>query len=303
MTDLRRLVESPETGVKLAPAAPHEPAAAHSEKGSSFYLGFLFLPKPKREALTAVYGFCRRMDDIVDDGRLSPDGARKELEGWREEIEQLFKGKPKRPMSELLLPHVERFHLPKKPFLDLIDGVEMDLNKKRYDTFEELEPYLYGVAVTVGQLCVEIFGHEHTSPDNLREYCKNMGNAFQLTNILRDVGADLEFGRVYLPKQDIEKAGYSLEALMRREHNPSFRSLMNAEYERAKTFYKRARNCLDPKDRPAMLSAEIMARVYEGVLDEIKALDYHVFFHRVRLSGWRKARLAVRAILYSYGIV
>src|SRR6185369_7843839 len=133
-------------------------------------------------------------------------------------------------------------------------------------------------------------------------YCKNMGYAFQLTNIMRDVGTDLEFGRIYLPKADIEKAGYSVEELVRREHTPSFRGLMNLEYDRAKTFYQRARNCLDARDRPATLPAEIMARVYEGVLDEVKAIDYRVFFQRVRLSPWRKLRRAASAVFYCYGL-
>ena len=301
MTDLRHLVNSPAPGAKAASPSQH-PATSHSEKGSSFYLGFLFLPKAKREALAAVYAYCRLMDDIVDDGGLSADEAKRQLDDWRGEIERLFTGKPDRPLSQRLLPFVEQFHLSKQPFLELIDGVEMDLTKKRYETFEELEPYLYGVAVTVGQLCVQIFGHAHTDPEGLRDYCKNMGYAFQLTNILRDVGGDLEFGRIYLPLADIRKAGYSVDKLIHRDHDPEFRAVMNAEYERAKTYYRRARNCLDARDRPAMLPAEIMARVYEGVLDELKALDYRVFFHRARLSAWRKARAALAAILYSYGI-
>ena len=277
-------------------------SAPRAERGSNFYLGFLFLSKPKREALKAVYGFCRHIDDIVDAGNMRPEEAQESLDNWREEIERLYKGKPTQELAQRVFPYVERYHLPKQAFLGLIGGVEMDLRRKRYDTFSELEPYLYGVAVTVGLLCVEIFGHEHTPPEQAREYAKNMGYAFQLTNILRDVGTDLEDGRIYLPRQDIEKAGYSIDALIRREHTPAFEALMNQEYDRARTFYQRARNCIDPQDRPSMLPAEIMARVYEDILEQMKASGFRVFFQKTKISAWRKAWLALAGIAYSYGI-
>lgn len=272
-----------------------------SERGSSFYWGFLFLSAGRRRALRSVYAFCRLMDDIVDSGTLTEAEARRMLGFWREEIRRLYAGRPTHSLSQEILPHIRTYSLPQQPFLDLIGGVEMDLSKKRYETFEELEPYLHGVAAAVGQLCVEIFGHRHSAPEQMREYAKNMGYAFQLTNILRDVGADLEQGRVYLPLREMEAAGYSLEALARREHTPAFRTLMNRLYERAKTHYRRARNDPHPLDRASMTPAEVMARVYEALLDEIKAEDFRVLFRRASLPWWRKARLAASAWAASHG--
>lgn len=277
--------------------------SAVAARQSNFYLGFLFLPKPKRLALTAVYGYCRLIDDIVDAGDLKEEEARRRLDHWREEVERLFAGNPQEPLGRELLPHVREFRLPKKPFLELIDGCELDLKRTRYETFEDLEKYLYGVAVTVGQLCVEIFGYRHTPLAEVREYARHMGYAVQLTNILRDVGGDLEMGRVYLPQAELREAGYSLDELFRRQHTPAFVAVMRRQYDRAKTHYQRARNLLHPQDRAAMLPGEVMGRLYEGILEEIKGLQYHVFFHRAQLPLLRKARLALDAIRYSYGWV
>lgn len=274
---------------------------AVAAKQSNFYLGFLFLSKEKRAALTVVYGYCRLIDDIVDAGHLTEEEAQKMLDFWRAEVERMFTGNPTHSLSQALLPHVRAFRLPKEPFLELIAGCELDLKRKRYATFEELEKYLYGVAVTVGQLCTQIFGYAHTSPEDIREYARHMGYAVQLTNILRDIGSDLEMGRVYLPEADMKAAGYTMEDLLRRQHNPAFMALMRQQHDRAKTHYQRARNLLHPADRAAMLPAEVMGRVYEGVLDEIKALQYHVFFHRVSLTLLRKLRVTVDAVRFSYG--
>ncbi|HVE13349.1 MAG TPA: presqualene diphosphate synthase HpnD [Elusimicrobiota bacterium] len=281
-------------------SAPAEAPAA--ERGSNFYLGFLFLPKRKREALAAVYAFCRLVDDIVDSPSLPKEEAARQLEFWRAEIERVYSGEPTHALGRRLQPFVREFMLPKEGFVELIRGMEMDLNKSRYETFADLEKYLFGAAGAVGLLCVEIFGYKKTSPQDVRKYAIAMGNAFQLTNILRDVGADLEMGRIYLPLEDIREAGYSVEALLRREHNAWFQRLMGKEAARAREFYRRARNLLDPADRPAMLPAEVMASIYEAVLDEIQERQFHVLFHRVRLSTWRKASLAFGAFLRSHGI-
>ncbi|MBI4422580.1 MAG: presqualene diphosphate synthase HpnD [Elusimicrobia bacterium] len=277
--------------------------SAAAARRSNFYLAFLFLPAAKRRALTAVYAYCRTIDDIVDSGHLPEEQARKMLGFWREEVERMFAGTPTHTLSRELLGHVRAFRLPKQPFLDLIAGCELDLKRRRYETFAELEEYLYGVAVTVGLLCVEIFGFRHTSREDIREYARHMGYAVQLTNILRDIGSDLELGRVYLPQEDLAAAGYTLEDLLKRQHNPAFMGLMRRQYDRAKTYYARARNILHPSDRPAMLPAEIMGRVYEGILDQVRELQFHVFFHRVSLSPWRKARLAWDGVRFSYGWV
>ncbi|MBI4349048.1 MAG: presqualene diphosphate synthase HpnD [Elusimicrobia bacterium] len=274
---------------------------ATAAQGSNFYAGFLFLPRDKRRALTAVYAYCRMIDDIVDSGHLPEAQAQKMLDFWREEVERLFSDRPTHSLSQELARHVKAFDLPKEPFLDLIAGCEMDLKKKRYETFADLEKYLYGVAVTVGLLCVRIFGYEKTSEEDIREYARNMGYAVQLTNILRDVGQDLEQGRIYLPQEELAAAGYTMDDLLHRRHTPAWTNLMRGQHERAKIHYQRARNILHPADRPGMLPAEVMGRVYEGILDEIKALQYHVFFHKVSLPFLRKLRLAIDAIRFSYG--
>lgn len=277
-------------------------AARAAEKSSNFFLAFLVLPAAKRRALTAVYAYCRLIDDIVDSGTLAPEEAGRMLAFWRAEIDRLFSGHPTHSVSAALAAHVKAFKLPREPFLEIIRGCEMDLTVSRYETFEALEPYLQGVAAAVGELSAGIFGHRWTPADRIKEFAKCFGYAFQLTNIIRDVGSDLELGRVYLPLSDMKEAGYTMEALIHRDHNAAFTRLMNLEYARAKIYYQRARSALDFRDRPAMLPAEIMAHIYEGLLDEIKAAGFRVLFSRTSLSGWAKLRRALAAGLYSYGL-
>ncbi|MBI5624576.1 MAG: presqualene diphosphate synthase HpnD [Elusimicrobia bacterium] len=273
-----------------------------AEKGSSFYLGFMFLSRPKREALAAVYAYCRHVDDIVDDGALSAEAARHELGFWRDELDRLFGGRPTHPVALRLAPHVRRFALEKGPFLEVLKGCEMDLGQVRYESFPELQAYMARVASAVGLILVEIFGHRATPPDRLREYAMDFGYAFQLTNIIRDVGADLDKGRVYLPAADMREAGLPLEALLRREKSPAFQSLMEVQHGRAKSFYRKARESLDPADRPAMLPAEVMARIYEGLLDDIRASGFDVLGAPRRQGLLSKAGRALRAVLYSRGL-
>lgn len=279
----------------MSPAVP-------AERRSSFYWGFLLLPREKREALSAVYEYCRLIDDIVDSGNLQKEEAVKMLAFWKEEIERTFNGSPTHSLSERLLPHVKALRLPKQPFLEIIRGCEMDLTVSRYETFEELESYLRGVACAVGDLAVEIFGYRATSPGHIREFARNFGYAFQLTNIIRDVGADLELGRVYLPLADMREAGYSLEALRSRDHTPAFTRLMNIQYQRAKLFYRRGRSLVDFRDRPGLLPAEIMAHVYEGLLDELHETGYRVFFEKTGQSVLRKIQHVGKAWLYCHGL-
>ncbi|MBI3551591.1 MAG: squalene/phytoene synthase family protein [Elusimicrobia bacterium] len=277
-------------------------AAPAAETGSNFFLGFAFLPKAKKEALSAVYAYCRLIDDIVDTGSIPKEEAAKLLGFWRDEIGRLYAGEPTHPVASRLLPAVRGFSLPKDAFLEMIRGCEMDLNAARYQTFAELESYMQGVACSVGKLSVEIFGYAHTDPESMAEFSKLFGYAFQLTNIIRDVGADLEMGRVYLPEEDMKEAGYTREALIRRDHSLAFDRLMELEYRRAKQFYQRGRNMVDFRDRPNLLPAEIMAHIYEGLLDEIKATEYRVLFQRSSLPTLRKLGLAFKAWLYCHGI-
>lgn len=278
-------------------------AAAAPERGSNFYLGFLFLPKRKREALAAVYAYCRHVDDIVDSGTLPPAEAEAQLQSWREEVARLYEGgEPVHPIARRLAPFIREFRLPREGFDEMIRGCAMDLEKNRYQDYAELESYMAGVAGAVGLLCVEIFGHPHTPPAEARAYALTMGRAFQLTNILRDVGADLENGRIYLPLADMRAAGVSLDSFIRREHTPAFTALMRTYYAKAKESYSRARNLLDPRDRPAMAPAEAMAQIYEAVLEEVREGGFRVFFHRASLPAWRKAALALKAWAYSRGL-
>ncbi|MBI4376103.1 MAG: squalene/phytoene synthase family protein [Elusimicrobia bacterium] len=277
-------------------------APALAERRSNFFLGFLLLPKEKRQALSAVYSYCRLIDDIVDSGHLRSDEAGRMLDYWQAEVDRLFAGTPTHSVSSRLLPWVSMFRLPREPFLEMIRGCRMDLERRRYETFAQLESYLQGVACSVGALGVGIFGYAHTPKPRMEEFVRLFGYAFQMTNIIRDVGADLEIGRVYIPEEDMRQAGYSPQALINRIHSPAFERLMELEYDRTQTFYRRARNLVDFRDRPSLLPAEVMAHIYEGVLHDIKDTGFRVLFERKRLSRWRKLALAFKAWLYCQGI-
>lgn len=277
-------------------------APPRAEKKSNFFLGFLLLPKAKRAALSAVYAYCRLIDDIVDEPGVAKDDARRQLDFWREEIERLYRGAPTHDVSRALLKPVADYKIPKEPFLEMIRGCAMDLDGTRYETIADLESYMRGVASSVGVMCVHIFGWTHTSRESMYEFAATFGYAFQLTNIIRDVGADLEIGRVYLPLSEIREAGYSVDRLVLRDHGPAFDRLMLGQYKRAKAYYARARGMVDFRDRLGLLPAEIMAHVYEGLLDEIKTREFRVLFQKTSLPGWRKAALAFRAWLYCHGI-
>ncbi|MDD5302261.1 MAG: squalene/phytoene synthase family protein [Elusimicrobia bacterium] len=277
-------------------------APPQAERKSNFFLGFLLLPKAKREALSAVYSYCRLIDDIVDEPGTPKDEARRQLDFWREEIERLYQGAPTHAVSRGLLKAVADFKIPKEPFLEMIRGCAMDLDGTRYETIADLEGYMRGVASSVGIMCIHIFGWSYTPKERMYEFATTFGYAFQLTNIIRDVGADLEIGRVYLPLADIREAGYSVDRLVLREPGPAFDRLMAVEYKRAKAYYARARSLVDFRDRLGLLPAEVMAHVYEGLLDEIRGREFRVLFQKTSLPGWRKAALGFRAWLYCHGI-
>jgi phytoene synthase len=276
-------------------------APPRAEKQSNFFLGFLALSTPKRRALSAVYAYCRLIDDIVDSGDIPKDEARSQLSFWREEIGRLFEGRSTHPLALELQGPVADYSIPKEAFIEMIRGCELDLDGARYETAAELESYMRGVASSVGTMCVHIFGWKHTSREGMLEFAKIFGYAFQLTNIIRDVGADLDIGRVYLPATDLRSAGYSVERLMAREDGPEFRRAMEVFYLRAKDYYAAARRLVDPRDRPALLPAELMAHVYEGLLDEISAGKFAVLHGKTRLPAHRKLVLALKGWLYCHG--
>ncbi len=273
-----------------------------AERSSNFFLGFLFLPRRKREALAAVYAFCRAVDDISDSGALSREEAEKAFEGWRQEIARLMNGDPETPLGRRLLGPVREFSLPGEPFLEVMRGCSMDLGPAKFRDFSELEYYMDGVAGAVGELGMRIFGCDHTPHEKQKEFAVLFGRAFQLTNIIRDVGTDLEMGRVYIPDAEIAEAGYSREALAKREHSQAFERLMNALFNRARLLYRRARSLIDFRDRPRLLAAEIMAHVYEATLDKIRREGFPVLFERIKISKFEKAGAVARAWLYCHGL-
>ncbi|MEK7384161.1 MAG: squalene/phytoene synthase family protein [Elusimicrobiota bacterium] len=275
--------------------------APRAEKKSNFFPGFLLLPRAKRSALSAVYAYCRLIDDIVDDGNIPKTEARGQLDFWRAEVEGLYEGRATHPISQALTGPIAEFNIPQEPFLEMIRGCAMDLEGTRYETITDLESYMRGVASSVGVMCVHIFGWDYTSHEHMMQFATDFGYAFQLTNIIRDVGADLELGRVYLPLADLRAAGYSMERLVAREPSEAFERMMRVQYKRAKDYYTRARERVDFRDRPRLLPAEVMAHVYEGLLDEIEDGDFRVLFQKTRLSVPRKAFLAVKAWFYCHG--
>lgn len=272
-----------------------------AERRSNFFLGFLLLPRAKREALRVVYAYCRLIDDIVDDGVLPKDEARRQLGFWREEIERLYHGEPAHEVSRALIGPVADFKIPKESFLEMIRGCAMDLEGTRYETISELESYMRGVASSVGVMCAHIFGWHYTPQERMMEFATDFGYAFQLTNIIRDVGSDLELGRVYLPLADLREAGCRVERLFAREPSEAFERVMRTQHGRAKDYYARARARVDFRDRPRLLPAEVMAHVYEGLLDEIERGGFRVLFQKTSLSAPRKFVLAFRAWLYCHG--
>ncbi|MGE0127065.1 MAG: presqualene diphosphate synthase HpnD [Blastocatellales bacterium] len=264
---------------------------------SNFFYSFLFLPKPKRDAIIDVYGFCRAVDDIVDDtGVRSQAEAQMELNRWRGELDNLYVGNPGIPISRKLQHVLERFPMPKEYFEEMISGCEMDLLRDRYETFDELYQYCYRVAAITGLMCIEIFTYRSLSA---KDYAVNLGIALQLTNILRDLKEDAARGRVYLPQEDLRRFGYSEADLVNGELNDNFRDLMKFECDRARGYYQRAAECLAEEDRPTMTAAVTMGKIYYRLLEQIEQLNYDVFNNHIRLhrperflialSEWAKA--------------
>jgi 15-cis-phytoene synthase len=258
---------------------------------SNFYYSFLFLPRDQRDAIQKVYHFCRIVDDIVDEDR--PDEEKITLiANWREELDRCYEGHPSHPVTQSLLGPISAFGLSREHFEDLIRGVETDLRASRYETIDELLRYCYGVAGCVGLLCLEIFG---VPVSRYRDYAISLGAAFQLTNILRDLKADAERGRIYLPLEELRRFGYSEAELLGSVYNDSFRKLMEFQYERTRSFYQRAAAMVKPEDRKRMVASEIMASIYASILDRIRESGYRVFDQTISLPPHRKFLTALRA--------
>ena len=248
---------------------------------SNFFYSFLFLPKPKREAIIDVYNFCRAIDDVVDDAEaVWEHDPQVELNKWRAELDNLYAGQPTWPQTLKLQRTLERFPIPKELFEKLVYGCEIDLYRNRYETFADLYEYCYHVASVVGLMCIEIFTYQNP---RTQEYAENLGMALQLTNILRDLKEDGERDRVYLPQEDLQRFGYSERELLNGVVNDNFRALMKFECDRAHAFYRKAAECLPAEDRPTLVAAQTMGRIYHRLLEKIEGVNYDVFNHRIRL--------------------
>ncbi len=259
-----------------------------ARSGSSFYYSFLFLPPDQRRAIIALYAFCREVDDVVD-SQIDPGVARVKLAWWREEIGRLFEGAPRHPVTKALAAPIAAHNLPREHFLEIIDGMEMDLDHDRYPGFRELSLYCHRVASMVGMMSAEIFGYE----DRLTlKYAHNLGTAFQLTNILRDIREDARRGRLYLPLDELERFGVREEELLGAQTSDRLRALLRFQAERTRGYYRKAFELLPEVDRYTQRSGLAMAAIYLELLAEIEKDGYNVLERRIRLTPLRKLWLA-----------
>ena len=264
-----------------------------AKSGSSFYYSFLFLPPERRRAITALYAFCREVDDVVDECA-DADVARTKLAWWRNEIAGTFAGSAQHPVAQALIPVVRAFNLPQNHFQDIIDGMEMDLRYNRYPDFATLQSYCYRVAGVVGMMAAEIFGYRN--PATLK-FAENLGTAFQLTNIIRDIGEDARRGRVYLPLDDLECFGLSATDIVHLNESEKLRELIKFQIERAEKYYAQALAALPSQDRKSQRPGLVMAAIYQTVLKEIRSSGCKVLDRRTSLTPIRKLWIAWRTWL------
>ena len=259
-----------------------------AQSGSSFYYSFLFLPPERRRAITALYAFCREVDDVVDE--VSDAGiARTKLAWWRTEVANLFAGHPQHPVTQALQPHVATYGIDAVRLNEIIDGMEMDLSHHRYPDFDALRLYCHRAAGVVGQLSASIFGF--SDPRTL-EYAEALGMAFQLTNIIRDVGEDARRDRVYLPIDELGRFGLTAEDILQRRGGERFEQLMAFQAERAESYYDTAMGKLPPQDRKNQRAGLIMAAIYRTLLGEIRRDRFRVLEQRIALTPLRKLWIA-----------
>ncbi len=269
----------------MSPDAYCEQKAAAS--GSSFYHSFRFLPPERRRAIIALYAFCREVDDAVDE-TIDAAVARIKLEWWRSQVAAIFGGAPQHPVAQALKPVVKAFELPQEHFLAVIDGMAMDLDFARYRDFALLERYCDRVAGVVGLMSAQIFGYSVAST---RGYARDLGIAFQLTNIIRDVGEDARRGRIYLPQDEMERFGVTSAELHQQRVTPGFKALMAFQVQRAREFYDKALAALPAVDRRSQRPGLIMAAIYRALLDKIEHDGFRVLDRRLSLTPLRKTWL------------
>ena len=258
------------------------------QSGSSFYYSFLFLAPERRRAITALYAFCREVDDTVDECT-DQSIARIKLAWWRSEVSTMYAGTPTHPVMQALQPHLAIYNLEQKHLQAIIDGMEMDLDQTRYLDYPAMQKYCWHVASVVGILSASIFGV--TNPKTL-EYAEKLGLAFQLTNIIRDVGEDARKGRIYLPINELQQHNVTAADLLNARHSDKFENLMRFQVERAKKVYEEAFALLPQEDRRAQRPGLMMAAIYRTLLDEIERDNFHVLTQRISLTPLRKLWLA-----------
>jgi phytoene synthase len=266
-------------------------ASKVAQSGSSVHYSFRLLDPPRRAAITALYAFCREVDDVVDEVS-DPDVARVKLAWWRTEIDRVYAGTPQHPVALALVPVVRRHGLRQAHLQTVLDGMQMDLDQVRYTDFAALELYCERVAGVVGLMSAEIFGYVDAGT---RDYARDLGIAFQLTNIVRDVGEDARRGRIYLPQEDLARFGVVPSDVLQRRTSPAFDAMMAFEVDRARAWYARALAKLPQRDRRAQRAGLAMAAIYRTLLDEIARDGYRVLDRRVALTPLRKLWIATLA--------
>jgi len=257
---------------------------------SSFYYAFNLLPAEQRDAMNTVYAFCRETDDIVDEGTVADDIKYDKLRKWRRELDKSLNGHSEYPLINKLSKTIQHFNIPLEPFFDLLKGMEMDLQQKRYVSFNDLQTYCYRVASTVGLMCIEIFGYRHPSA---KDFAVNLGIALQLTNILRDVKKDAEKGRIYLPKEDLEKFNYNESDIFNNTYNENFQKMMKYQVERAREYFNAATASLNREDKKAMFAARAMQHIYYRMLNKIVDADYDVYNQKIKISTAKKVGISL----------
>ena len=268
---------------------PHDYCQDQAAKsGSSFYYSFMFLPPERRQAITALYAFCREVDDVVDECH-DVSLAQAKLEWWRQEVARTYAGTPTHPVGQALKDVLTRFNLPQEQLLEIIDGMAMDLSQTRYLDFKGLQLYCYRVASVVGLLAAEIFGYQDRQT---LKYAHDLGLAFQLTNIIRDVGEDARRGRIYLPIEDLQRFNVPAKDILEARYSDAFRELMAFQTERAEKFYDQAFAQLPAVDRKAQRPGLVMAAIYRTLLREIARDGFMVLDRRTSLTPLRKVWLA-----------
>ncbi len=256
--------------------------------GSSFYYAFLFLPPPKRAAITAFYAFCRTVDDVVDE-MVDPGVAATKLQWWRSEVKQAFAGAPSHPVLQALMPLTASYQIEERQLQAIIEGCQMDLNQTRYLDYAGLQKYCHLVAGVVGEVAAQIFGQ--TQPQTT-QYAHALGQALQLTNIIRDVGEDARRGRIYLPVSDLKRFGVTAQEILNRTDSDRFTELMRFQAERAQNLYDQALALLPVADCRSQKPGLMMASIYRDLLREIERDNFAVLNQRISLTPLRKLWLA-----------